>query len=280
MKGGGPRAAVAAFFLPVEAARLLWRERSLWGPAAVPFAISAVLLVGALAAVVRYAASLYAFVGSWIPEVAVEGVLEWLWMGPLLVLGHAAAALLFLLVAVAILVGAYLVASLVAAPFHEILSRRVEALVAGRVEEAEGSWREVLRDAARSVREELRRLTFFLAVQGALAAIGFLVPGAGLLTAPAMVLVTLVFLPLDYASYLLDRRRVLDFRAKRRWALDHAAAMLGYGSAAFVLCLVPGLNLAAMPVLVVGGTLLALRHPPLSRTAPARDARAESPTSS
>ena len=38
--------------------------------------------------------------------------------------------------------------------------------------------------------------------------------------------------------------------------------MLGYGSAAFLTCLIPGLNLLAMPVLVVGGTLLALRHPP------------------
>ena len=36
-------------------------------------------------------------------------------------------------------------------------------------------------------------------------------------------------------------------------------AMVGFGSAAFLTCAVPLANFAAMPVLVVGGTLLALR---------------------
>jgi uncharacterized protein involved in cysteine biosynthesis len=38
--------------------------------------------------------------------------------------------------------------------------------------------------------------------------------------------------------------------------------MVGFGAAAFVICLVPGLNLLLIPGLVVAGTLLALRHPP------------------
>jgi uncharacterized protein involved in cysteine biosynthesis len=40
--------------------------------------------------------------------------------------------------------------------------------------------------------------------------------------------------------------------------------MAGFGSAAFVCCFVPGLNLLVIPVLVVAGTLLAMRHPPVS----------------
>jgi CysZ protein len=110
-------------------------------------------------------------------------------------------------------------------------------------------------------------------VQGAIAVTGLLVPGGQVLAPPAMLLFTLLFLPLDYASYALDRRR-LRFRDKRRWILDHRGVMLGFGAAAFVLCLVPVLNLLAMPVLVTAGTLLVLRNPPRS---PSRSPSSRSP---
>ena len=71
---------------------------------------------------------------------------------------------------------------------------------------------------------------------------------------------SIFFLPLDYASYALDRRQ-LTFRDKRAWLLSNKPAVAGFGAAAFLTCAVPGLNFAAMPLLVVGGTLLALRHP-------------------
>ena len=59
----------------------------------------------------------------------------------------------------ACLVAAYLVASILAAPFHDVLSARVERLATGNLDDrstpgAGG----VVRDALRSVREELRRL--------------------------------------------------------------------------------------------------------------------------
>ena len=37
--------------------------------------------------------------------------------------------------------------------------------------------------------------------------------------------------------------------------------MLGFGGTAFAVGVVPGLNLLLLPLLVVGGTLLVLRHP-------------------
>ena len=69
------------------------------------------------------------------------------------------------------------------------------------------------------------------------------------------------FLPLDYASYALDRRR-LSCREKRLWLMANKPAVVGFGVAAFLTCLVPGLNFVAMPLLVAGGTLLAVRHAP------------------
>ena len=49
---------------------------------------------------------------------------------------------------------------------------------------------------------------------------------------------------------------------RRSWLRAHLPRMLGFGGAAFLTGLVPGLNFLIMPVLVVAGTLLAVRYPP------------------
>jgi len=38
--------------------------------------------------------------------------------------------------------------------------------------------------------------------------------------------------------------------------------VVGFGCAAFMICWVPGLNFLAIPLLVAGGTLLAIRNAP------------------
>jgi CysZ protein len=223
----------------------------------VPLLLTVAALLLASALVAGFAGDLYALATGWQPHLEASAWWAWLWVGPALAGLFLVGLVTFAALAAAILVGALLLASLLAAPFLDALARRVEAVVAGRVEEEAGS------GFFRAIVEEARRTAFFLAVQGGLLVFGVLVPGAQLLAAPAMTLFALLFLPLDYASYTLDRRGV-RFRDKRRWIVERPALMLGFGSAAFLTCLVPGLNLLAMPVLVTGGTLLALRHPPLT----------------
>ena len=254
--------AAAGFGLPLEGARLLLRERELWGPALVPFLLSLAAFAVAIAAVVAYAASLWGLATDWMPALEAARWYAWLWVGPARLALAVLGALLFLALAGACLVAAFLLASVLAAPFHDALSARVERIVTGALDDRSSPGvAGVLRDGLRSVREELRRLAFFAAVAGPLLVLGLLVPGAQLVSGPALFTFTLFFLPLDYASYTLDRRR-LDFRAKRRWLLARPPVMLGFGLAAFLACAVPLLNLLAMPLLVVAGTLLALRHPP------------------
>lgn len=106
----------------------------------------------------------------------------------------------------------------------------------------------------------LRRLAFFVAVWLAVSALGLLIPGGQLLVAPVLTGFTIFFLPLDYASYTLDRRK-LTFVRKRDWLLAHRGVIAGFGATSFALCVLPGVNLFATPVLVVAGTLLALRLP-------------------
>lgn len=274
------REGLAAFVLPLEAARLLRRERTLWSPALLPLLLSMGMLLVAGSLLIAHAGELYAFVSSWMPNPAADRWFEWLWVAPARAVLHGLAVVLFLALSAAGLMCAYLLASLLAAPFHEWLSRRVERLVEGAVFESVADagfagWR----DALRSMLEEGRRLLFFLAIQLVILALALVIPGAGLVAPLALTAVTLFFLPLDYASYVLDRRRLLGFSAKRRWAFERIPTMLGYGSAAFLCTLVPGLNLIAMPILVTGGTLLALRNLP-ALSAPAATASREGTSTS
>ena len=255
-------AAARAFALPVEALRLLAREKALRRMALIPLALSAIALAAAVGVIAAVAGDLDAAVSALVPRLEVGAWYTWLWVGPARVVLWVGAKLLFLVSALLIVVAAFLVASLVASPFHDVLARRVEQIETGGVAEEAGSGvRAILAEGGRAVREELRRLAFFVAVWLVLVAFGVLVPGGQLVAPAALTLFTLLFLPLDYASYTFDRRR-LTFPEKRRWVRANLGASLGFGAAAFALCAVPGVNLLAMPVLVVAGTLLALRHPP------------------
>lgn len=254
--------AMVGFRLPLEGGRMLLRERKLWGPAAAPIAFSLAAFAIAAGLVFGYAGELYDWVTFWMPQLEAARWYAWLWIGPAKGLFGLLGVVLFIALAGLVLVAAFLVANVLAAPFLDVLSYRVELIEAGAVNEAEsagllGS----LADVLRALREELRRTGFFLGVVGVLAALGFVIPGAQIVTGPAILVFSIFFLPLDYASYALDRRR-LSFRDKREWLLSNKPVVSGFGVAAFLTCLVPGLNFIAMPLLVAGGTLLALRHAP------------------
>jgi CysZ protein len=171
-------------------------------------------------------------------------------------------AVVFAVVAGVALLISFLVANVLASPFLDVLASRVELIETGVIEEdAPTGLVGTGADALRSLREELRRALFFLAVVTGLALLGFVIPGAHLVTGPSIVGFAIFFLPLDYASYTLDRRKY-SFRQKRTWLMANKPVVVGFGCAAFVICWVPGLNFLAMPLLVVGGTLLAIRHAP------------------
>jgi uncharacterized protein involved in cysteine biosynthesis len=263
-----PRSVAAGFRLPLEGLRLLWRERRLWPLAMVPFLLSLVAFGTAIGLIVEYSGELYGWATAWTPVLEVERWYQWLWIGPARAGLAALGALFFVALAAAGLVAAYLAASLLASPFHDVLAARVEQLVTGAVvDETASGIRGLVREAGRAMLEELRRMAYFLALLLPLLLAGWFVPGAQLVTGPAIMAVTIFFLPLDYASYTLDRRHV-SFPDKRRWLFEHKTVMAGFGVAAFLTCLVPGLNFLAMPILVVAGTLLALRLQPEPASSP------------
>jgi len=263
-----PLSLLDGFQLPLEGGRLLLREKRLWVLAAVPIGFSLLAFAVAASPLVANAGDLYEWATLWMPAPEAANWVAWLWVGPakaaLTILG----ALIFAVLAGVVLLISFLVANVLASPFLDVLASRVERIETGAVEEdAASGLIGTGADVLRSLREELRRAAFFLVVVVSLAAIGFLIPGAHLLTGPAIVVFAIFFLPLDYASYTLDRRRY-SFQQKRAWLMANKPAAVGFGGAAFLICWVPGLNFLAMPLLVAGGTLLAIRNTPIQPGAP------------
>lgn len=263
---GGLRSGV---WLLAEGMGLLRRERSLWLLASIPVGLAVLALATATSLFWLELDTVHAAFDALLPTLEVTAWWSWLWVGPARA-GVFILSWLGVLVSFALsLVAALLVANLLSAPVLDLLSQRVERLVRGFVEgeQAEGKSSFVL-EIAKSFAAELQRLAFLASLWIVLSFLGFIVPGGQIVTGPLLVAITILFLPLDYAGFALDRRGV-SFGGRRRWLRRHLLMMSGFGGVAFLACLVPGLNLIAMPTLVTAGTLLVLRTDP--REAELRD---------
>jgi len=259
---GAPLSLMDGFQLPLEGGRLLLREKRLWALAAAPIGFSLLAFAVAVSLLVAYAGGLYEWATLWLPAPEAASWYAWLWVGPAKAALAVFGALVFAVIAGVALLTSFLVANVLASPFLDVLASRVESIETGVVQEdAPTGLIGNVADVLRSLREELRRALFFLAVVGGLVVLGFLIPGAHLVTGPSILGFAIFFLPLDYASYTLDRRRY-SFRQKRTWLMANKPVVAGFGCAAFLICWVPGLNFLAMPLLVVAGSLLAIRHAP------------------
>ena len=258
--GGTIRRVRGGTRLLMEGFRFLRRERSLWALSTIPV-ILAIISVGT--AGLSFSLHLDEIHAGWqalLPTLEATDWWTWIWIGPGKALVFFAGWLAVLLSFALSLVAALLLANLLSAPFLDTLSQRVEAIESGRSLDGAAS-DGLLIETLRSFAAELQRLGFLGALWLGLSSIGFVIPGAHFITGPLLVAITVLFLPLDYAGYALDRRGV-GFKERRRWLRQHLPTMVGFGGIAFASCLVPGLNLVVLPSLVTGGTLLVVRTRP------------------
>jgi CysZ protein len=240
-----------------NAAGFLRERRELWAFCAVPLLLNLLVFGLAIAAFVAYLDPLTASLHQALQVAEPEAWYQWLWAGPLRLLAWATHWLLVLLFAFAVYFLFTLVGSVVASPFLDALAARVERAVTGASAAAGGG-------VLASVRAEALRVLFFLGVQLAFLALG-LVPGLQPVAALGLFVSAALFLPLEYTSFLLDRRGI-PFAVRRAWLWSHRRAMFGFGATAFASFLVPGLNFLCLPLLVTAGTRLALELGPPSRS--------------
>jgi len=240
-----------------SAVPFLWRRPRLWLLCAAPALTAAVVFSLATAAFFAYA---FDPLTGWLTSsFAVDppaAWYQWLWVGPAQALFWLVRALV-LLSFLAVLYPLFLVSGgVLAAPFLDALSRRVEAIESVELSElGEGAggilW---------SMGQELRRVAFLFAGTLTIAMLGW-IPGAQLPALLAGALFTALFLPLEYTGFFLDRRAV-TFRERRAWLWQHRAVMLGFGGLALATFLVPVLNFLCLPLLVTAGTRLGLSLDP------------------
>lgn len=239
------------------ALRLLRASPRLWWWCVLPVVVNIATFVLAVAVFLANLDAVTEALRAWLEAADPAAWYQWLWVGPLRLLSWMLRWVLIGLLAVAVYVLFTLVGGILASPFLDVLSQRVEAIRTGRVrDETEPGLRGALAGGLRAALEEAKRTFLFVAIQGGLCLLGLL-PGLQLPAALGALGVTVLFLSLDYSGYLLDRRGV-PFRVRRRWVWQHRRAMLGFGTTAFLTFLVPGLNFLCLPLLVTAGTLLAL----------------------
>ncbi len=247
MSGLLPRGPLAGLAAPWKALGFVAARPKLWWLSITPFLIN----LGLFALFFWLS---YTYFEQW-----VRGLLPldqgWWWRALLYLL-------VVLLVLLLLMVEVYLfsvVGRIVAAPFLEALTRRVEILARPDAPSPPqmGFWRSVWR----VVVQESKRVLIYLVLMALLLLLN-LVPVVGsLLYAGLAWLVTSFFLASEFLDYPLERRGY-SLGAKLGYTRRLGLTGLAFGAAVFVLGMVPVLNLALLPLAAVGGTLLFLERPP------------------
>jgi len=149
----------------------------------------------------------------------------------------------------ALLIAFYLympVARVLLAPFAESLSRRTHAINTGQaVRQNNQGW-------ARAMLEGLKLVVFQLVVALALLALGLAFPPVG---APIGVTVAIFLGGLDFFDVPLSTRG-LRLRRKLGVIWRNKSLALGFGGAVYLMLLIPVVNMLALPMGVIGATLL------------------------
>jgi CysZ protein len=176
-----------------------------------------------------------------------------------------------LLVAIFLVVAFYaftVIGNLIAAPFNAVLSEKVEALETGRSTSGPFSWGGAWRDARRAFKTELKKLVLLVLFFLPLLLLN-LIPVLGqVLYAAGMFLYTAFALAFNFTDYAMERR-LNGLLGRYRLLWSRKSLSVGFGSACFLLGLIPIVNLLLLPVCVTAGTLLYIREfHPASGTTP------------
>lgn len=151
-----------------------------------------------------------------------------------------------------------LLANIIAAPFNGFLAEKVEVVVRGEDTFPPFSWNELLAMVPRTLKRELRKLSYFLP-----RAIGLLIlsliPGLNLIATPLWLLFGVWMMAVQYIDYPCDNHKVswddmLAWLRAKRWQ------SLGFGGITYVALLIPFVNILMMPAAVAGATLFWVRE--------------------
>ena len=225
----------------------------LWPWAIIPTIINIILLVVMIFAFVHYYGPLHGWLTAHLGHLDIQNPTTWYWhvVDALLWIVDAIFQLLIVLMSLMLmLIVSYVLGLIIAAPFNDALSERVEILVTG-AEPPPFSWKKFIFDTLRTIRIEAIKAAILLAIPIVLFVLSF-IPIVG---APLYIILTFFFgawdLGFTYADLPMGRR-VLPFRDRVAFAKANKWALIGLGSG----FIIPFFALLFSPPMVVGGTLL------------------------
>lgn len=229
---------------PFRGAHLLASTPALWRWVLAPALITTLTLTGALWAVIRYTPAFLAWIWPVPPGAGAIQLALW-WVIAVLLIGS---------LATLSAVGAWFASGLVAVPFLDQLSQRVESMQIGTREEPT-SWSELAGDLALSLLHTVLGLLLWLVVMAALLVVG-LIPAVGPPLHGALSLsASALFACREMMDGPMSRRR-MGFVHKLRVIGANLPQALGFGAIVAVVLWIPLMNFLLLPVAVTGGTLM------------------------
>jgi CysZ protein len=232
----------SGLFAPWHGARFMMKHPRLWSLALIPIIINAVVLT------IFFWISLKYFSG-WLDNLLPQSQ-EWYWI----ILTYLLMVLLSIVLLLAIVFTFTVTANILASPFNDSLSAQTELLTRGGVD-TPFSIRLALKEAGRTIKEEIKKAVFYLLVVALLLLLN-LVPLLGSVVYSLLFsLFTMLWLGLSFLDYSLARKGY-RFGDKIKYARRNIRSVFGYGLGVFIGLLIPVFNLLFIPVAVVGGTLL------------------------
>jgi len=216
---------------------------SLWRWVIAPAVVTALVAGALIAGIVHLVDPVRGWVGEHLPAA----------------LAHVASSVLVTLVVVVLSAGALLVfvplAGMIAGPFNELLSERLEAKLTGQPSPA-FSLGGFVHGLALGIAHGIRRLIAALAGFVLVLALGF-VPVVGTIAA-ALLAGWLAARGAAYDSYdAVFSRRSMAYSDKLAFLARHRSRTLGLGAGVAAMLLVPGLNLVALGLGAAGATVAA-----------------------
>lgn len=145
--------------------------------------------------------------------------------------------------------------NLIASPFNELLSEKVEEILAGKSGDTPFNLKDFLKTAVVTIVEEAKKMTLFLLGMAGLFLL-YLLPGIGLLLYPPLALAwTVSFLAVEYTGYVFSRKGK-TFKEQRMFLKQHRALMAGFGLGVLMLLAIPFLQFFCIPLGVISATRL------------------------
>jgi len=178
-----------------------------------------------------------------------DGLLLGLWVVLTVLVGIVLTTLSFVCV--------WAMAGILATPFTDYLSEKVEERILGPREEP-FSVKVFIGDVRLSVCHSLLNLALYLVIMLPLLLLNLIPVAGSVLFVVLSSIVTSFFMARDMLDGPLSRRR-LTFRQKVRIIIDHKALMSGLGAATACLLWIPFLNFLCLPIAATGGALLYCR---------------------